>query len=117
MLTSLAIGPVWAIAALSPALGLGEMQKSARTKVTVFEPTNTSVGGLVHSPKTSCKRGRTVKLERDVGSGSEIEGSAKSDDTGSFLIDGAFVPSNKYFLAAPARHGCKGGRSDRFAIQ
>jgi hypothetical protein len=77
---------------------------AVKSTVTIASGEGAEFTGRVASPKQRCRSGRTVKLfrEDDSGSGGELEGTARTDRMGLWMMDGSFLAGVYYARVLPA---------------
>lgn len=92
--------------AVAAALALSAVPAAAAvtSTVTIASGEGSEFTGKVTSPKQRCRSGRTVKLFRadDSGGGDELEGSAKTNQAGLWMMNGSFLAGIYYARVLPA---------------
>ncbi len=89
---------------------------SAKTKVKITDGGPTRFEGKVTSKEDKCEKGRKVTLHYDFGGpykGGDVVGTAKTNASGAWEIDGTFVAGLYYASVAEKTRGgflCKAGR-------
>jgi len=75
-----------------------------KSTVTITSGEGTEFTGKVTSPKAKCRAGRTVKLFREDDSGEEstLEGTARTNKSGAWAMEGSFIAGVFYARVLPA---------------
>jgi hypothetical protein len=97
--------PVLLLVGIAAGLWIAPAATAAvKSTVTIISGEGTEFTGKVTSPKQRCRAGRTVKLfrEDDSGDGDTLAGTAKTNKTGHWTVDGEFLAGVYFARVLPA---------------
>lgn len=86
------------------ALSAAPASAAIKSTVTITSGEGSEFTGKVTSPKAKCRAGRTVKLfrEDDSGGGPDLVGTARTNKSGAWAMEGSFIAGVFYARVLPA---------------
>jgi hypothetical protein len=92
------------VAAAAMVLSAVPASAAIKSTVTITSGEGSEFTGKVTSPKAKCRAGRTVKLfrEDDSGGGDDLVGTARTNKSGAWAMEGSFIAGVFYARVLPA---------------